>query len=229
MKYIFFNLALFSLVSIYAQKETKFNYFLSVGINNGFVEERKIEDNIFFSVKDFSPGLSFGGGLKHSTGQSFRTTLLFNLLSFESVSYNYYGVQSRSIQAFPQLILNGEYKLTNRNCNNILLYLGTGFSFNFYSSKFITEYTADLLRPNRKRVVNNKDGLYPFLVLGGGFESKSRNDRIITYSLFFHKGFHNRAEFTLERLDFPYLISTFSFKGRILKLQVNWFFKSKSE
>ena len=226
-KYCFAVVLIISFCSVEGNdsKNEKIKYSINLGLTNGFVNGKSgITDFGAIIVNRPSIGASFGGGIRYQLNRSLFLYSGINLMSLESVSYNYYGTHSTNLEGFPQLPLYFSYRFKENSCKRAyFLSAGTVLSFSVHDIVWFNQYEANHYFPERTSTVYGNSGLFPLLHLGFGWTTTTKKGREIEYSFHFHRGFREIDRHVIETIN-PYRRSTFSFNGTILKFQVNWYF-----
>lgn len=211
-----------------SQANKKFNFCFHLGINETFVEGKNgIIDSYGLTIKDVSPGFTFGAKINYSVDNHITLLSGLTLISYETITYKYYGITYTESVGKPQIPFLFQYHFSNKNNKKSwFLSIGTMLSFEINSSKSFLYYPSDILRPERSIKSTLNSQVNPIIQFGIGKSITNGKGRKIEQILFFNKGLNNVNEFEFSREN-PKIPSNFKYRGSTLNYSLRWYFKRK--
>ncbi len=210
--------------------QEKVRYSLTVNLNNSFLNYSGINDYTGFKPSPIQFGFGLGSLVQWNFAPKFHLTggLLYD---YSGSNYGYYNNYTKERGAKIHFPLSVKFELPSLSKNHFYLELGSNILWSTSKSTSISmneQENNEVPEHAYFSGTNTKSGLFPQLLVGVGWRCITPRNRTIEYSFIYHQGFMPVSETTLKRFD-SNVTSTFVAKNTMIKFQVNWFFKHKSE
>lgn len=226
MKILFAFLCLNFLLLSFSQK--KLEYALCGNLNTSFSDGKRegIRDFLGYDHYQLNPGFGLGLSLNYKLSERLDLMSGFHL-SFESFKFGYYTYRNGSRYTRVNLPIYLKYHLRSKSENNFFLQAGVVFSLNssqgcsYYESVNSSAFVPDFSRTNYEY-----KKIYPLLFTGVGWRCFTPGGRKLEYLLGYQHGFFSFEDYIVENYDTGD-VTTFQLNSSLLRLQLNWYFKSK--